>query len=175
MITTPINFLGIHQEEILSEDKKQSLNENFYKKLALNNNWLIDLRPVGSIVFIDVNKFGVGVPNPAIWQECNGSEILNPNSPLRTIGILKNYTPDLRDRYLKVSPDDSNPKAGSQDHALQHSHAMGGASDIGPGLDKKGDRRVRVPHAHAVAEQYEEVTTISSPAFYKCIAYMKVV
>ena len=175
MITTPINFLGIHQEEILSEDKKQSLNENFNKKIALNNNWLIDLRPVGSIVFIDVNKFNVLIPDATVWQECNGSEILNPNSPLRTIGILKNYTPDLRDRYLKVSPNDTNPKAGSQDHAFQHTHGMGGASNIGPGLNDKGDRRVRVAHAHEVAVQYEEVTTLVSPAFYKCIAYMKVV
>ncbi len=131
--------------------------------------------PVGEIIPILVNLPNVPVPNPDIWQECNGSEIVNPNSPLRTIGIIKNYVPDLRDRYLKVSPNNSNAVGGSQDHSLQHSHATGPASSIGGGLDDKSDRRRRVNHGHQIATQYEEVTTITSPAFYKFVAYMKVV
>lgn len=176
MIETPSIFTGVHEQEIVDNVALQSLTEETYKKISLNNNWLIDLKPIGSIIFIEVNQPGGTVPDSNVWQECNGSEIVHPNSPLRSIGVNQNFVPDLRDRYLRISNDSTtNPKAGSQDHNLAHSHSTGGPSAVGPGLQKKGDRRYRVPHNHAVAAQYNNPTTIDSPAFYKFIAYIKIV
>lgn len=175
-IETPVIFTGVHEEEILQNNELQSLTEEVYRKIGYNNNWLIDLKPIGSIIFTDINQVGSTVPSTDVWQECNGSEIVNPNSPLRSIGVNQNFTPDLRDRYLRISDDlSTNPQGGSQEHNLQHTHNTGGPSHIGGSMDEKGDRNIRVPHNHAVAVQYSNPTVLTSPAFYKCIAYIKII
>ena len=176
-IDTPSQYTGVHEEEVIqSGDQLQSFTEETYLKMAQNNNWLIDLRPIGTIMFINVNQLGGGAPSPLIWQECNGSEIVNSDSPLRSIGLNTNFTPDLRDRYLKCHTGEvGNPQLGSQDHDLAHNHATGAPSAVGSGLENKGDRRHRVSHTHAVAVQYNNPTVFDSPAFVNMIAYMKVV
>jgi hypothetical protein len=175
-IVTPPIFTGLHEEEILENSRLLSFNEEFYKKLGLNNNWLIDLRPVGSICFINVNQLGGSVPDTSVWQQCNGSEITNPNSPIRSIGINRRYTPDFRDRYLKIHPTAiGNTMDGTQTHLLQHNHSTGYPSSVGSGLEDKGDRHRRVAHTHNIAVQYEEETIFDSPAYIYLIPYMKVV
>ena len=176
-ITTPPIFTGVHEEEIIQESSElQSFTEETYLKIAQNNNWLIDLRPIGSIAFININQQGGGTPDPNIWQECNGSEITNPNSPLRSIGINQNFVPDMRDTYLRChSGATGNPQGGSQDHNLAHSHNTGGPSATGGGMEDKGDRRFRVNHNHAVATQYSNPTYFDAPAYIQYIAYMKIV
>ena len=127
-------------------------------------------------MYIDINKDGGGTPDSTVWQECNGSEIVNPISPLRTIGLNQNFVPDLRSTYLRAALTTvGNTIAGSQDHNLSHSHTTGGASAIGGGMEDKGDRRHRVAHGHNVATQYNNPTVFDSPAFLHMIAYMKVI
>jgi len=60
------------------------------------------LIPLGEVVPIATGIAGVPTPDPNVWQECNGSEITNPNSPLRSIGGTQRFTPDMVDRYIKV-------------------------------------------------------------------------
>lgn len=177
MIETPSQYTGVHEEEIVQNGNElQSFTEETYRKIGLNNNWLIDLRPVGTIAFININQAGGGPPDPNIWQECNGSEITNPNSPLRSIGVNQNFVPDLRDRYLRAAASTfGNTQAGSQEHNLQHNHATGFPSSVGPGMEDKGDRNYRVPHTHSIAVQYNNPTVFNSPAYVHYIAYMKVV
>jgi hypothetical protein len=175
-IETPQIFTPVHQEEIYQDDKFQSFNEETYKKICLNNNWLIDLRPIGSILFVNINQEGSEIPDPSVWQECDGSEITNPNSPLRSIGAYQNFTPDMRDRYIKFADSEiGNPQGGSQNHNLAHNHTTGGPSSVGPGIEEKGDRRYRVSHTHSIASQYSNPTTLDSPAYVYSIAYMKIV
>lgn len=176
-IVTPPVYTGVHEEELIQNSSElQSFSEETYLKIAQNNNWLIDLRPIGTISFIEVNIDGGGTPDSSIWQECNGSEITNVNSPLRSIGINNNFVPDLRDRYIRChSGDTGNPQAGSQIHNFQHDHLSGGPSSVGPGLEEKGDRNYRIVHGHPIAIQYPVSNFFDSPAFVYTIAYMKVV
>jgi len=176
MIETPSQFTPVHEEEIYDDGKLQSFSEEFYKKLGANNNWLVDLRPVGTVIFINVNQLGGGVPAPSLFQQCDGSEIVNPNSPLRSIGVNKNYTPNMKDRYVRFTNSVSgNPQGGTQNHNLKHAHSTGMPSAVGPGLEKKGDRRYRVPHTHHISEQYDNPTRLDSPAYIYLIPYMKIV
>lgn len=64
---------------------------------------ITEMIPAGQICPIMVNIPGVPAPDPNIWQECNGSEITNPNSPLRSLPGQPRYTPDLRDRFLRIT------------------------------------------------------------------------
>lgn len=174
--TTPPIYTGIHEAEIVENNELQSFTEETLKKLGLNNNWLIDLRPIGSIIFANINQPGAEIPDKAIYQECDGSEIVEPNSPLRSIGVNTNFTPNLEDRYIRFADSLSgNIQEGSQEHSLQHSHTTGGPSSVGSGMQEKGDRRYRVSHNHAVATQYGDSTTFNSPAYVYMIAYMKIV
>lgn len=96
MITTPQQFTKTHKEEVFYEN---SINEETIKKIIYNNNWLLDLVPIGSIVYIQTNQIGGGTPDPNVWQFCDGSEIVNPNSPIRSIGLNQRFTPDMRSRF----------------------------------------------------------------------------
>lgn len=177
--TTPPIYTAVHQEEILIEDNDlQSLNEETYRKIGQNNNWLIDLRPIGSIIFTNDNQPGGGTPDPRIWKECDGSEIVNPESPLRSIGVNQNTVPNFKKRFLRFSSDSTtNPVGGTNEHNLSHNHSTGGPSSSGGGIEKDDDddRRRRVSHGHAIATQYSNPTTIDSPDAFYCNAYMKVV
>jgi len=172
MITTPVIYTASHVEEV---GINGPVSEEAYKKIGQNNNWLADLRPIGSIAFINVNQFGGGTPDNSIWQECDGSEIINPDSPLRTIGLNQSFVPNFRDKYPRIAADAvSNVDGGNQTHNLAHTHSMGAPSSVGGGLDDKGNRHRRVNHAHAVATQYPTDLFFNFPLFVKYIAYMRV-
>jgi hypothetical protein len=64
---------------------------------------LIDkMLPIGWIGPIMVNMAGVS-PNPDIWQLCDGSEITNVNSPLRSVPSIPRFTPNLTDRFIRMT------------------------------------------------------------------------
>jgi len=175
-IETPPLYTGIFEEEVIKDNDLQSFSEETYKKLGLNNNWLIDLRPIGSIIFVNINQSGGDVPSSLLFQQCDGTEIVNPNSPLRSIGAFQNFTPNLRDTYLRAASGISgNAQGGSQEHNLTHTHITGIPSSIGGGMQDKGDRRFRTTHNHLISEQYANPTVFDSPAYIYMIAYMKIV
>ena len=146
MITTPPVYSPVHKEEV---DYKNPTTEEAIKKIIANNNFLLDLSPIGTIIFINTNQYGGGQPNFALWQICDGSEITNPNSPIRSIGLNQRFTPNLKDRYLKgANASNLNPTGGSQLHNLAHGHSTGGPSAEGGGMQDKGDRRRRETHDH---------------------------
>ena len=172
-IITPPVYTPVHVEET---NYLQPNNEETFKKLIRNNNFLQDLAPVGTIIFVNSNQLGGGQPNSLYWQVCNGSEITNPNSPLRSIGLNLRFTPDLRDRYARGALlSNTNPTGGSHNHNLSHQHTTGTASADGGGLRKKGDRRRRNPHTHILNTQYNNPTVVEAPAYVYYIAYMKIV
>lgn len=172
MIVTPQQFTPVHNEEVKYE---APINEETLKKIVYNNNWLLDLVPVGSIVYLQTNQPGGGTPDPNVYQFCDGSEITNINSPLRSIGLNQRFTPDLRGRFPRgTSSATTNTKGGTWDHNLEHAHTTGLPSSAGGGLDKKGDRRRRDQHTHVIYEQYDNPTTIETPAYIAYNAYMKI-
>lgn len=161
-------------------DLETPVFEETILKMAANNNLLLELLPVGSIMYLNDNQNGGGTPDPDVWQYCDGSEITNPNSPIRSIGIFQNFVPDLRDKYPRGANDeDNNSTGGSYNHSLAHSHGIGVAGGGGAGLDQEtkgpGDRRHGVPHSHGLQSNFASPTVIESPKFFLFNAYMKVI
>jgi hypothetical protein len=58
--------------------------------------------PVGSIAPIMTNIVGVPAPDSNVWQLCDGSPIINENSPLRSFGGVDRFTPDMRNQFLRL-------------------------------------------------------------------------
>lgn len=173
MITTPPIFTPVHEEEF---DYLEPVSEETMRKLILNSNFLLDLAPVGTIIFVNINQPGVTQPNSNYWQVCDGSQITNPNSPIRSIGLNLRYTPNMKGLYpcgaefVKV-----NNTGGTHIHNLVHGHTTGGASAHGKGLKKKGDRSRRNPHGHVLFDQYTAEYELVAPAYLYAVAYMKIV
>nr|MCH9665274.1 hypothetical protein [Gammaproteobacteria bacterium] len=109
IIETPDIFTPIHQEELIQNGELVPFSEELSRKIGLNFNWLIDAKPIGSIIFVNTEQSSVEainlIPSTSAWQECNGGEITHPNSPLRSIGEQRNYTPNPAGRYIRVSSD----------------------------------------------------------------------
>lgn len=172
MIITPQQFTPTHNEEV---NYLSPINEETFKKIILNNNWLLDLVPIGSVVYIETNAAGGGNPDSNVYQFCDGSEITNPNSPIRSTGLNQRFTPDMRGKYPRVAMNSTtNPSGGSWSHNLHHGHGTGGPSAIGGTIKTKGDRRRRDVHSHSVPEQYEDPTIIETPAYIAYNAYIKI-
>jgi len=175
-IIIPPIFTEYHEEEL---DLLSPGNEELIRKIAINNNFLMNLLPLGSILWIDINKpGGIGIPNTNVFQECDGSEITNPNSPLRTIGIFPRFTPDLKNKYPRgANSIDANSSGGTHNHNLTHNHGgyTGGGGGGGAGIEKKGDRRYAVFHEHTISGQYANPTFIEAPKFVYFIAYIKII
>ena len=172
MITTPQQYTPVHNEEV---SYKAPINEETFKKIIWNNNWLLDLVPVGSIIVIQTNQAGGGTPDSNVYQFCDGSEINNINSPLRSIGLNQRFVPDLRNKYPRgANSAVLNPSGGTWDHNLAHGHSTGLPSTIGGRVDNKGDRRRRDLHTHSIPDQYNNPTTIETPAYISYNFYMKI-
>ena len=173
MIVTPQQYTPVHNEEVAYQSP---INEETVKKIVYNNNWLLDLMPLGSIVAIQTNQAGGGTPDANIYQFCDGSEITNSNSPIRSIGLNQRFVPDLRAKFPRAANNaTTNPTGGSWDHNLSHAHGTGGPSTVGNTITaNKGDRRRRDFHSHDVPEQYEDPTTIETPAYITYNLYMKI-
>jgi hypothetical protein len=172
-IVTPPIYTPVHEEEIKTLSPH---SEEIFRKLVRNNNFLLDLAPVGTIIFVNINQQGGGQPNAAMWQPCDGSEITNSLSPLRSIGLNLRFTPDLRTFYPRGAVNDtSTSTGGSHNHNLQHSHTTGLASVQGPPLDRKGGQRRRNAHGHVLFAQYDNPTFIEAPAYVYLVAYLKIV
>lgn len=172
IVTPPINT-PIHDMET---DFQSPINEETLHKMIVNNNWLLDLRPIGSIVFINTNQSGASTPDPSVYQICDGSEITHPLSPIRSIGLSQRFTPDLRGKYPRGANNwTTNPMGGTWDHNVEHNHGTGGPSSIGATITaNKGDRSRRDVHTHSIGNALTSPLTIETPAYIVYNAYMKI-
>lgn len=156
------------------------IHEEIVQKLGANNNFLLDLLPIGTIMFFNNNQSQGAFLDTSVWQYCDGSEITNPNSPIRSLGIFQNFVPDFRDKYPRGANDETNNSTGgSFSHNLNHSHPIGVAGGGGGGLDEddKGfdDQRWGPPHDHGLNTDLASPTVIIAPKYVYLNAYMKVV
>lgn len=134
-------------------------------------NYLIDSMPVGSIVPIFVGFPGVPTPDPAFWQECDGSIVTNGNSPL-----FGEAVPDHTDgRYLKGASTigEVGNFGGSLTKNLAHDH--GGRTDVKE-FERRSDSdddgwNVR-DHDHSVPSDMGEIEF--EPAHIRIKHYIKI-
>lgn len=125
---------------------------------------------VGEIAPIMVGLPGVPIPNPNIWQECDGCEITNENSPLRSKGVEKHYTPNLVDRYLMVTPEGgqvAGTYGGENDTwYFKHNHSGTTAAYGPPGdCDEGGNAWGGRTHAHGVNFDFNNKVNVEPPHF----------
>lgn len=126
--------------------------------------------PVGEVIPIMVGIPGVPTPDPNIWQECNGSEIINENSPLRTIGDQQRFTPDMRDRYVKVPQifGQSGQAGGLNDsYIFRHNHAGRTGGFVAPqDGDPSGSQfRTKTVHDHTIDYSFDFPMNVEPPFF----------
>lgn len=188
-IVTPNIFTSHHLEEVQA---LTSANEEALKKVIYNINYLIGFQPIGKLMFYSFGQDGLPAIDETVWQLCDGTEITNPNSPLRTIGVSTRFTPNLltSNKYLRGAPDQRNTDTGgSNTFSFPHNHGGGlTGTDFPSGeflYEADGDitfdpnqfdgrRRVRVAHGHAIFEHPADVIEVDYPEWKKMMMYMKV-
>ena len=126
--------------------------------------------PLGEIVPILVGIPNVPIPDANVWQECNGSEILNPNSPLRSMGALNNYTPDLRERFIKVPQlfGESGILGGlNNNYIFRHNHAgvTGGAATPEKARSGSDAAMAARDHTHTIDYSFDYAVNVEPPFF----------
>ena len=177
MIVTPAVFTPIHDEEASVE---ASFNEQTVKKIIRNINFLGDLVPLGTILTANINQVGAAPLDPNVWQLCDGSEITNSNSPLRTIGFIQNFVPNIDEKYIKAAPATTgNAQAGTWTFPVGHDHG-GNTGDRNPSSpiayekdEGNGVRRIGGSHTHSIGSALGNIN-IDFPKWLKVAAYMKI-
>ena len=174
MIVTPPLYTGIHDEEI---DLNKPSNEETMRKMIQNHNYLGDLIPLASILTININQPGSDPVDTDVWQICDGSEIVHPDSPLRSIGVDLRFTPDIDQKYIKGSNTlTDNSQGGTQTIDFSHDHGWSGVhTKTFLIFDNDGDDSALIyydDHAHFINSA--GVVTPDYPKWYKVAAYMKI-
>lgn len=172
-VTTPAIFTPIHREEATY---KGPVHEELLRKIAQNFNFLGVLVPVGTIVYVEINKVGVVAPDESIWQICDGSEITNSNSPLRSQGLISRFVPDLLGKHPRcANVSNLNPEGGTYNYDFSHSHTTGNNTPAAPNtLGEEGGRRVGNTHTHGIKSDLAN-QSFDFPAAIKFVPYMKIV
>lgn len=136
--------------------------------LKLNIDFLQAVCAVGQVAPILTGLPGVPTPDPDYWQECNGSEITNENSPLRSLGANKRYVPDMRQRYImmvKPGGQASGTLGGENStYAFRHNHG-GITSTIGTNsdVDHSSNMQEARDHYHTVGYSFDYPVNVEPP------------
>lgn len=169
----------------LSEKIDTDLQSNFgdlvsyelTELLKLNIDFMQAFCPVGGVAAIMVGIPGVPLPNPEFWQECDGSEITNPNSPLRTQGPIINTTPNLIEKYIRmpISFGQAGVSGGFNSTSLfRHNHGgRTGDADPGNDIDDGSSIQDAVSHTHTIDYAFPNPVNVEPP-YYTVKFYMRI-
>ena len=135
--------------------------------------------PVGEIVPILTDIPNVPAPDPNIFQECDGSEITNPGSSLRSVGDDFRFVPDLRERYVKIPQifGQSGQSGGVNNlNFLRHRHAgVTGNFRAGEGTDNSNKRPDPAPiHNHNIEFSFDDGPVNIEPPYYTLKWFMRI-
>lgn len=172
--TLPLVLTPVHDEEVELHSPNTELLK---KKLVHNINQYGMTNTIGMIATVQVNQVGVTVPDSGVWQLCDGSEITNPLSPLRTQGLVTRYTPTYSDRFFRFSNDTTtNNQGGSQSFDLEHNHGGVTGDTYVPALsgESGNERNNHILHNHSISSDLADATNIDYPAALLLAPYMKI-
>jgi len=175
-LVLPPQYTDTHDEEV---ELTSPNTEQLKQKLVHNINYLGMLTAPGVIHLVQTNQIGVTIPDSGIWQQCDGSEITNPNSPLRSIGVENRFVPDIDERVIKASNfPSSTSTSGQYDFTGTHTHTISArvpSTDLGLTGEFGDDRRIHVKtHTHPLGDDLQNFT-VNFPASFNLAAFMKVV
>jgi hypothetical protein len=169
-ITIPIVFTEMQDAEI---KYNRSISEETCRKMAQNVNLLGKLAPIGCVRAIQLNQLGVQAPDTTIWQVMDGSEITLPQSPLRTMGLIQRFVPDMTGRYPRgANAVGVNNYGGNATVNLSHSHSTGGSG--GSVRGEEGDEKTaRLDHTHPISNDLSAAEPLE-PAHQRLAFYLKI-
>lgn len=151
-------------------------NEEALRKVIRNLNTLGNMLPLGHVATVNTNQAGVPPIDTSMYQYCDGSEITNPLSPLRSIGLSLNFTPNMVNKFPRgAALATGNATGGDTAWNLAHNHggnttaAGGGATDCEEG----DEQRTSTEHTHTIAASLED-GTLDWPAWVGLAPYMKI-
>ena len=173
MIVVPAIFSPMIDAEV---EYARSVSEETVRKLVQNANMLGQLMPLGTIRAIALNQPGVAVPSTTYFQLADGSEITNPLSILRSIGIALRFTPDLKSKYIRGAPNAvSNVVGGSASVNLAHMHGGFTGDLTGSIVGQEGTEKTgRVTHNHPINPDLNASEPLE-PSHQVVAFYMKIV
>lgn len=170
-VTIPLVFTPTIDEEYVYN---RPVHEDSLRKMAQNINLLGEMAKIGSIRQIQLNQIGVPAPDPTIWQLCDGEEITSPTSPLRTMGMVQRFTPDLRGRFVRGATNAiSNSFGGSDAAATSHAHG-GSTGNVGGTIKgEEGDEKAaRKDHNHNIESNLND--SPNNPTHQILAFYLKI-
>lgn len=133
--------------------------------------------PIGAVAPIMVGLPGVPVPDPNIWQECDGSEITNQNSPLRSQGNSLRFTPNMINRYIRVPTNFGlTGTLGGENATLKFKHNHGGQTNkvtTGGAIRSGHNKRHASAHRHGIKTSFENPVNVEPP-YYTVKFYMRI-
>lgn len=164
----------------IDSNSKQNFGDLVSQELATalkrNADFLLACSPVGTIAPILVGFPGVPTPDPNVWQECDGSEITNEHSPLRS-QHEKRFTPNMIERYLRVPAIfGQSGQVGGENATLQFKHNHGGRTNvvgIGGAIKSGYDSRTARPHSHGIKESFFHPVNVEPP-YYTVKFYIRI-
>ena len=149
------------------------------ESLRVNIDFLQNVCAIGQIAPIMVDLPGVPDPDINYWQECNGSEITNENSPLRSLGENRHYTPDMRERFIMMvkpsSQDAGTPGGENNTYAFKHHHG-GYTGSVVSNQDSDHSHSAReaaFSHNHTIAFDFNYPVNVEPP-FYTVKFFMRI-
>lgn len=160
-------------------DFSDVVSQELATQLKLNIDFLQSVCAIGQVAPIMTGIPGVPTPDPNYWQLCDGSEIINENSPLRTKGASQHFTPNMVDRFIMmVKPGgqaSGTPGGENATYAFQHNHG-GYTGSVGSNSDvdhSHNTREAAFSHNHTINYSFNYPVNCEPP-FYTVKYYMRI-
>lgn len=171
-VVKPVMFTSIEDTEVA---KDRPVSEELVRKMIQNCNLLGELAKIGSIQFVQINLDNAPQVNPDILQLANGGEITQVDSPLKTVVPTNRYTPDMKDKFVRGSPDLSNNTiGGSATTNLSHAHGTGDGGVGGMVNDGDDSSTYNTPfHTHGVTAALSSAESLE-PSHQQLAVYIRI-
>ena len=155
------------------------VSQELAQSLKLNIDFFQNLCAIGQVAPILTGVAGVPLPDPNIWQLCDGSEIVNENSPLRSLGSNQHFTPNMTDRFqMMVKPGgQSAGTLGGENNTYAFKHNHGGyTGSVGSNSGSRHShnrREAAFSHNHTIANSFDYAFNVEPP-YYTVKFYMRI-
>jgi len=158
----------------LESDFGTSVASSIWRKIINNHTWVERAYPVGTVLFFhesitEADGTPKDPPNPDIWKFCDGSAIVDSDSPLNG-----QNTPNVLDLFPKGSSTQG-LTGGNSTLNIQHNHGAGTGvtSDaLGPFADVGSDHNTGSFHNHSIDNRWSTVEPII-PKYTALQAYVR--